>query len=294
MTNCKNCGTRHADRDRHCPNCGRTLSPGNSLSGVQALADPSLTQAPEDVQPDAKEEPKPKAAAAKAAPAKPAKAARIVKRALRKAFAPEPVAPPEELEEELPEIEVPDVGVPEDDAPEIDVREVEAPEVEAPDETERSGAIASTEQESTEQEDVMPETTPSSLFSLRAEELRARIIEHPEMIEDGLQMYTGDADQPLGAEFSTDVGDIDLLAEGEDGALVVVQVVEREGGDPVGPVLEQLGWISKHVAGDTRPVRAIVLLEPPAPELSYAARAVAGQVTFKTWRVAVAVDDIVV
>jgi hypothetical protein len=39
-------------------------------------------------------------------------------------------------------------------------------------------------------------------------------------------------------------------------------------------------------------VRAIALLEPPPPALGYTARAVAETVAFKTWRVAVAVEDV--
>ncbi len=127
---------------------------------------------------------------------------------------------------------------------------------------------------------------------LGAEAMRTRLVDDPELVEPGLASYrdpkTG---APAGAEYSTDVGTIDLLAEGSDGALVVVMVTEA-GGDPVGPVLEQLGWISKHLATEGQAVRAIVLLDPPASELGYAARAVADTVAFKTWRVAIAIDDV--
>ena len=131
------------------------------------------------------------------------------------------------------------------------------------------------------------------MFSLGCEELRARIVEDPELLAPGLEVYRDpESGEPAGAEFSTEVGDIDLLCQDPDGTLVVVKVVPHDAGDPVGPVLEQLGWVSKHVAGDEKPVRALVLLEPPAPELGYAARAVADTVSFKTWRVTVAVDDV--
>lgn len=280
MPNCKNCGTRYADRDKYCPNCGRTQSPGSSISGVGPLVDGSVTQPTEALKKTSnagggRAAPKvePGSKAKSRAAAKPPAA----KKPAKKAAAPEPEPESEQLEEELPEIDVPDI-----DAPEIDVPEVEV--LEEMELSETADPLA--------QEDAVAEPTPSSLFSLQPEELRARIIERPEMIEAGLVVYTGGSDPPLGVEFSTDVGDIDLLAEGRDGALVVVRVVERGAGDPVGPVLEQLGWVSKHVAADSRPVRAIVLLEPPAAELGYAARAVAEQVAFKTWRVAVAVDDI--
>jgi hypothetical protein len=146
--------------------------------------------------------------------------------------------------------------------------------------------------ESAAREVELSEPVPTVGGGLGAEAMRTRLVDDPELVEPGLAAYrdpkTG---APAGAQYDTDVGSIDLLAEGADGALVVVMVAEA-GGDPVGPVLEQLGWVSKHMAEDDRAVRAIVLLEPPPPELGYAARAVADSVAFKTWRVAIAVDDV--
>jgi hypothetical protein len=138
-----------------------------------------------------------------------------------------------------------------------------------------------------------PGPAAPSLFSLRPEELRARITEKPEMVERGLAVYRDPGSgKPTGVGFATEIGDVDLLAVDEAGALVVVMVTERAAGDPVPAVLERVGWVAKHVARPGQAVRAIALLEPPAPALGYSARAVAETVAFKTWRVAVAVEDV--
>ncbi len=141
--------------------------------------------------------------------------------------------------------------------------------------------------------EALEEGESGSPFSLGPEELLARITEDPALLEPGLSVYRDpESGEIAGVELSTEVGDIDLLAEDGEGALVVVKVAGGEAGDVVGPVLEQMGWVSKHLAKDERAVRALVLLEPPAPELGYAARAVADSVSFKTWRITVAVDDV--
>jgi hypothetical protein len=212
MANCKSCGTRTGTRDRNCPNCGRTLTPGSSLSGQKPL-DPDLTSPsqeaveshPEPVA-QAKPEPKPKPK-------------------------PEPELEPEV--ETMPEPKAEPKPAPEP-APEVELSEA------------------------------VEEAASGSPFTLGPEELLARISRE----------------------------EIDLLAEDAEGALVVVKVAGADAGQVVGSVLEQMGWVSKHIAHDERPVRALVLLEPPAPELGYAARAVADSISFKTWRITVAVDDV--
>jgi hypothetical protein len=141
--------------------------------------------------------------------------------------------------------------------------------------------------------EAVDEVASGSPFTLGPEELLARISEDPTLLEPGLSLYRDpESGEIAGVEMSTEVGEIDLLAEDPEGALVVVKVAGGEAGQAVGPVLEQMGWVSKHVGKDERPVRAVVLLEPPAPELGYAARAVADTVSFKTWRITVAVDDV--
>jgi RecB family endonuclease NucS len=119
------------------------------------------------------------------------------------------------------------------------------------------------------------------------------MVERPEMVERGLSIYRDPASgRVTGVGFETEVGEVDLLGVDESGALVVVMVCERTSGDPVAPVLERLGWVAKHVARPGQATRAVVLLEPPPPTLGYSARAVAETVAFKTYKVAVAVEDV--
>lgn len=262
MANCKSCGTRVGQADRHCPNCGRTTSPGGSLTGMTPLPDPGdsgVQTSPPEESPDSKPAPKPEP--------KPEPISELT---------PDPTPPPKSVpelkSEPKPTPRVEPKPAPKAKEKSVPKTESAVPEVELSEpEHEVTGALAS---------------------GLGAEAMRTRLVDDPELVEPGLVSYrdpkTG---APAGAEYSTEVGTIDLLAEDSDGALVVVLVSEA-GSDPVGPVLEQLGWISKHLATKDRSVRAIVLLEPPAPELGYAARAVADTVAFKTWRVAIAVDDV--
>ena len=132
----------------------------------------------------------------------------------------------------------------------------------------------------------------NSLFTIHPEELRARICENPELLEAGLRVYK-EKGKEVGAGYSTEIGDIDLLAEDSHGALVVVMVPGAESPpDFLSDILQRVGWTSKHVAKPKQSVRGIVLLEPPVPELGYAASAVADTVSFKTWRVALTIDDV--
>jgi hypothetical protein len=234
---CKACNTRLGANDRYCPNCGRTLSPGTSLSGAQPMVDDRPTPS-------------------ETAPLPPAPVA---------------AAPADELDlTESVELEkTPPPAPPSRRAarpsPPLKARTTPPP----------------------------PTAAPASIFSLRPEELRARITEKPEMVERGLAVYRDPSSgKPTGVGYATEVGDVDLLAVDESGALVVVMVAERSAGDPVPIVLERVGWIAKHVARPGQVVRAIALLEPPPPALGYTARAVAETVAFKTWRVAVAVEDV--
>jgi hypothetical protein len=124
-------------------------------------------------------------------------------------------------------------------------------------------------------------------------ELRARVAENPELLEPGLRVFTDRDGRPTGAGFATEVGEIDLLARDPHGSLVVVVIADRRRDhDPVAEVLERIGWVRKHLSGEGRRVRGILLLEPPFEDLTYAATAVAGTVAFKTYRVSLSFDDI--
>lgn len=137
-------------------------------------------------------------------------------------------------------------------------------------------------------------STPASRsLRVNADELRALLAEEPELLEAGLDVFVDDGGQAVGAGYQTDVGTIDLLARDARGALVVVVVAEPDAEEAlVADVLQRIGWVRKHLGKGKREVRAIVLLEAARDDLSYAAAAVAGTVSFKTWRVTVGFDDV--
>ncbi len=123
--------------------------------------------------------------------------------------------------------------------------------------------------------------------------LRTLLIEQPDALEPGLNLYCNDDGTPVGADYSTGVGDIDLLATDSEGGLVVVMISERNQGDElVAEVLKRIGWVRKHLGAEDQRVRGIVLCEDPPDSLSYAAAAVADTVSFKTYRVALTFEDL--
>jgi len=264
---CKSCNTRVRPSDRHCPNCGRATGLGASLSDAQPLV--SLDSDPAAAEGEAE---RTLVGGAEAG-------AEVV-----------------EAEETLP----PGQGAIRV-ASRVPVRTAE--EVELGEEQPASRGPAGAPEPGDETVVVRPpaparkrpRAAPASyaIFTLHPEELRARIVEKPGLIEAGLAVYCDPGSgRPVGVGLASDVGEIDLLGVDEAGALVVVMVAERAEGDPVGRILEQLGWVAKHVTDGDRAVRAIVLLEPPPPALGYAARALVDSVSFKTWRVAVAIEDV--
>jgi hypothetical protein len=123
--------------------------------------------------------------------------------------------------------------------------------------------------------------------------LRALLSEQPEMLEEGLEVYRNPDGKAVGTEFSTDVGDIDLLATSPQGDLVVVMISEKGRGEAlVAEVLQRVGWVRKHLGEDGGKVRGIVLCEETPDNLNYAAAAVADTVRFKTFRVALTFQDL--
>ncbi len=123
--------------------------------------------------------------------------------------------------------------------------------------------------------------------------LRTLLIEQPDALESGLNLYCNDDGTPVGADYSTGVGDIDLLATDSEGGLVVVMISEKNQGDElVAEVLKRIGWVRKHLGEGDQRVRGIVLCEDPPEDLSYAAAAVTDTVSFKTYRVALTFEDL--
>lgn len=138
-----------------------------------------------------------------------------------------------------------------------------------------------------------PEPPAGESLVLDTARIRQLIREQPELIEAGLSAHTDDAGAEIGLDFETEVGCIDLLGEGVDGALVVVMIAEPGGGAGVVPeVLLRMGWVRKHLVKSPQAVRAIVLLEEVDEELGYAAAAVADTVEFRTCRMAISFDPV--
>jgi hypothetical protein len=131
------------------------------------------------------------------------------------------------------------------------------------------------------------------LFAPDPAGLRALLAEQPDALEEGLGVFRNDDGTPVGAQYSTGVGDIDLLATDARGNLVVIMISEKgQGEELVGEVLQRVGWIRKHLGEGEKKVRGIVLCEEPPESLSYAAAAVSDTITFKTYRVALTFEDL--
>jgi hypothetical protein len=141
-----------------------------------------------------------------------------------------------------------------------------------------------------------PPPTPSGgspLFAPDPASLRALLAESPDTLEAGLEVYRDDSGEPVGASYTSGVGEIDLLARDNSGELVVVMISEKgQGEELIGEVLQRVGWVRKHIGGGKAQVRGIVLCEEAPEGLSYAASAVAGTVSFKTYRVALTFEDL--
>ena len=151
----------------------------------------------------------------------------------------------------------------------------------------KSAAPAKSEPRRTRNEDEGPrKPDPATLRGMLALE--------PGMLEEGLSVYEEKRGQPVGAGFATDVGEIDLLARDPSGSLVVVMVADPDDdADLVGPMLQRVGWVGKHIAKKkNEAVRGLILVDETPPDLGYAAAAVAGTISVKTYRFTLAFDDI--
>ena len=123
--------------------------------------------------------------------------------------------------------------------------------------------------------------------------VREMLAGRPELLEPGLRVHSDAQGKPVGVDFSTEVGDIELLARDGAGSYVVVMVAAPgQGEDYIAEVLERMGWVRKHLATGSDKVRGILLMDQPPESLSYAAAAVADTVTFKTYRMSLIFEDL--
>jgi hypothetical protein len=140
-------------------------------------------------------------------------------------------------------------------------------------------------------EEIEPHELVEESGGLGNEGICGLIQDQPDRIEEGLSIYTDAKAEPVGIDYSCDVGLIDLLGVDDAGGLVAVMVPGRDDSgdmpaakDLVSGALERVGWIRKHLAESGQEVRAVVLLDAPIEDLSYTAAAVAQTVSFKIYR----------
>lgn len=132
-----------------------------------------------------------------------------------------------------------------------------------------------------------------AVFHLSAAQVRTLVTEQPKLLEPGLEIYRDKKKQPIGVDFRTPVGAIDLLARDHDGTLVVVSVPDPRDTDTLmAEILARVGYVRKHLAGERLAVRGIVVIEEIPEELAYAAAGVAQTVSFKAFRVALTFHDL--
>jgi hypothetical protein len=99
-----------------------------------------------------------------------------------------------------------------------------------------------------------------------------------------LDLHTEDEEEAI--EFSTGVGEIDILARDHStGDWVVIELKKGHESDRVvGQVLRYMGWIQKHKAGPGEKVRGIIITGLPDDRIKYAVSASQG-IEFFTYKV---------
>jgi hypothetical protein len=134
----------------------------------------------------------------------------------------------------------------------------------------------------------------SASASLRPEDVRRMLVQQPDLIEPGLEIYSEDGEM-VGVGYSTAVGEIDLLARDDSGCWVVIAVAEPdEGKELVGDLLQRMGWVRRHLGKSGQEVRGMVLLDALPDDLGYAAAAVADTVEFKMYQLALTLEAVIV
>jgi hypothetical protein len=136
-------------------------------------------------------------------------------------------------------------------------------------------------------------TSPPALLAPEPTSVRETLAGRPELLEPGLRLHADAQGRPIGLDFSTEVGEIDLLGRDTAGSYVVVMIAgQGQGEDYIAQVLERVGWVRKHLATGSEKVRGILLLDQPPESLSYAAAAVADTIAFKTYRMSLCFEDL--
>jgi hypothetical protein len=136
-------------------------------------------------------------------------------------------------------------------------------------------------------------SAPPTPLDADAEQVKAMLSEQPGLLERGLGIYANEAGEPLGDDFTTPVGSIDLLCRDRKGGFVVVHIpAADEVEDSVSAMLRRMGWVRRHLVEGGEDVRGVVVLEQLPEHLAYAAAGAAGAIAFKGFRLALTFHDL--
>jgi uncharacterized Zn finger protein (UPF0148 family) len=141
--------------------------------------------------------------------------------------------------------------------------------------------------------DPRPQTGRTRRTPIDVEQVRAMIAEQPGLLEKGLGLHADDEGDPLGIDFPTPVGSIDVLGRDRKGGFVVVHVpAPDEVADSVSGMLRRMGWVRKHLSAAGDEVRGIVIVEQLPEDLAYAAAGAGGAIAFKGIQFALTFPDL--
>ena len=141
--------------------------------------------------------------------------------------------------------------------------------------------------------DPRPQTGRARRAPIDVEQVRAMIAEQPGLLEKGLGLHADDEGDPLGIDFPTPVGSIDVLGRDRKGGFVVVHVpAPDEVADSVSGMLRRMGWVRKHLSAAGDEVRGIVIIEQLPEDLAYAAAGAGGAIAFKGIQFALTFPDL--
>ncbi|MGH0029670.1 MAG: hypothetical protein ACQGVC_07760 [Myxococcota bacterium] len=134
---------------------------------------------------------------------------------------------------------------------------------------------------------------PQSDVAATPDQVKTLLAEQPGLLETGLGLHADDDGDPMGIDFPTPVGSIDLLARDRKGGFVVVHLpAPDEVADSVSAMLRRMGWVRKHLADDGEDVRGVVVLDQLPEELVYAAAGAGGAISFKSCRLSLSFHDL--
>jgi hypothetical protein len=135
--------------------------------------------------------------------------------------------------------------------------------------------------------------TQSSPLRLDSRQVGSMLADEPWLLETGMNLYADDDGEPLGVDFPTPVGGIDILArDGKQHFVVILVPSADELSDSVSGMLQRMGWVRKHLTDAGEEVRGMIVTDHVPEELSYAAAGTGGAISFKGFRFSLKFHDL--